>query len=146
MQTIQSFVLDESRVCFLEKTTPFYAIKKLVETLPEESCHDIEKKVLERESICRTSIGKGLALPHARCEFLDDFHLTIGICKEGIEWQSLDGEPVKIVCLIAGPEDKQREYLSFLSFITGLLKEDQVRNTLLTEEDKKNIVNIFRSC
>jgi mannitol/fructose-specific phosphotransferase system IIA component (Ntr-type) len=149
MRLLEDFILDVDSVCFLEKTSPYLAIETLVKSLPcsdENRADDIKQKVLEREGIALTAIGKEIAIPHARCSFLDDFYLAIGVCREGISWEALDGEAVKIICLIAGPEDRHRDYLSFLSFVTSILKEEQTRQNILSEEDKKNIVNIFRSC
>ena len=149
MKLLEDFVLEEENVSFLERTSPYLAIDSLVKVLAcskEFSAEDIKQKILERESVAMTAIGKEIAIPHARCGFLTEFYLAIGICKEGISWEALDGESVKIVCMIAGPEDRHRDYLSFLSFITSVLREEEVRQTLLKEENKKNIVNIFRSC
>ena len=135
---------------FLENCTPKEAIITLVQSFKDSigaRVVDVIDKVMEREEIVPTAIGLSIAIPHARCSFLDHFSIAIGVCKgAGIEWGAIDDLPVKIICLIVGPEDKPREYLSFLSFITSLLREEESRLQILNESDKKNIVNIFATC
>ncbi len=150
MHVLENFSLEMDNVVFLENCTPKEAIVTLVESL-NNSIHgrvvDVIEKVMEREEIVPTAIGLSIAIPHARCSFLEHFSIAIGVCKGvGIEWGAIDDLPVKIICLIAGPENKPREYLSFLSFITSLLREEEIRIQILNESDKKNIVNIFATC
>ncbi|MCH9617594.1 MAG: PTS system fructose-specific EIIABC component [Chlamydiia bacterium] len=150
MTVLEDYILDEKGVLFLENVSYEEAIKTLVKTMSDrvgDKCDQVIEKVLERESVVSTAIGKGIAIPHGRCPFLLDFSLAIGIVKEGgIFWNALDGEQVKIICLIAGPENNPTRYLSFLSSVTSILKEEVLRMKILNETDKKNIVNIFRSC
>lgn len=150
MHVLENFSLEVENVVFLENCTPKEAIITLVQSFKDSigaRVVDVIDKVMEREEIVPTAIGLSIAIPHARCSFLDHFSIAIGVCKgAGIEWGAIDDLPVKIICLIAGPEDKPREYLSFLSFITSLLREEESRLQILNESDKKNIVNIFATC
>jgi PTS system nitrogen regulatory IIA component len=150
MHVLENFSLGVENVVFLEDCTPIEAIVTLVQSLKNSidgRVVEVIDKVMERERIVPTAIGLSIAIPHARCSFLDYFSIAIGVCKkEGIEWGGVDDHPVKIICLIAGPENKPREYLSFLSFITTLLREEEVRLQILNESDKKSIVNIFATC
>lgn len=147
---LEEYILSEKNICFLESISYQEAIKTLVQTMSdriEGKCDDVVAKVLEREYVVSTAIGKGIAIPHARCSFLSDFSLAIGIVKKGgIDWKAIDEEEVKIICLIAGPEDNPPRYLSFLSSVTSILKEEELRAKIISALDKKNIVNIFRSC
>lgn len=149
MELMENLILKEKNICFLNRCTYQEAIVSLINTLGDEikgKDQLIVDKVLERESIASTAIGKAIAIPHGRCAFLDNFYMVIGLCNDGLEWETLDNEPVKIICLLIGPEDKPREYLSYLSSITSILKEEDTRIKILNEYNKKKIVNIFRSC
>jgi PTS system nitrogen regulatory IIA component len=64
------------------------------------------ERVMERENTSTTGIGSGLAIPHSRIEGWNDFVLVIGIAKNGIDFESLDGQPAKIVCLMVSPSEK----------------------------------------
>jgi PTS system nitrogen regulatory IIA component len=149
MQLMEKVILSEENILFFEKAKREQIIGSLVQSISDKIGGNdslVIQKVLEREKIVSTAIGKSIAIPHARVSFLQNFALAIGICKDGADWETLDNEPVKIICLIAGPEDRPSEYLSYLSFITCILKEEQFRINILNQPDKKNIVNIFLSC
>ena len=142
--------IEESHVSFLDPCTKEEAITTLVKSISSKingKEREVLEKILERETIVTTAIGRSIAIPHGRCPCLEEFTVAIGIISnEGIFWDATDGELVKIVCLIAGPADKPREYLTFLSHITSILRKDNFLHNILKEGDKKSIVNIFRSC
>ncbi len=150
MVVAQELGLKEENICFLEVGLSYKeVIEQLVKSLEDQiagKCLEVVEKVLERERLVSTAVGSGIAIPHRRCDFLEDFHVPIGVVKEGgIDWEAIDGEPVQIVCLSAGPALNPTGYLSFLSHITSLLKEEEIRREILFAESKKNIVNIFLS-
>ncbi len=150
MITLEDFLLEEENVQYLEEGMTYQevigALAHSCSASFDGKVLEVVEKALERERLVSTAIGSGIAIPHARVPFLEKFSLAIGIIKGGTSWEAIDGEPVRIVCLIAGPEGAPTAYLSFLSYITSLLKEEEVRRKILFSDSKKNIVNIFRSC
>lgn len=100
--------------------------------------------VLKREEVVSTGIGLGVAIPHAKLSDYNDFFIIIGISKEGIDWHSLDGHPVRLVFLIGGPDDKQTEYLQILSALTLAIKDENRRRDLLRLEDPQKILALFK--
>src|ERR1700722_4102619 len=90
------------------------------------------KALLDRESIISTGIGMGVAIPHAKLTGYDQFFITIGILKKGVDWKALDEAPVRIVFMIGGPENKQTEYLQILSRLTYAINDEEKRKKLLT--------------
>ena len=89
------------------------------------------RAVLDRERELSTGIGLGIAVPHAKVAAVGDFVLALGRSRAGIEWQALDGRPVHLVVLIAGPEGRQARYLQVLASVTLRLKDEGVRRDLL---------------
>ncbi len=89
------------------------------------------KAIVERENILSTGIGFGIAVPHAKIPSVARFVMALGICKDGIDFDSMDGEPVHIVVMIAGPDGQQDQYLRILARVTLLLRNDDVRRRLL---------------
>jgi len=71
--------------------------------------------MLEREKIVSTGIGMGVAIPHAKLTSVEDFFIAIGILSKGVQWNALDGGPVRLIFMIGGPDDKQTAYLQILS-------------------------------
>lgn len=101
--------------------------------------------ILNREQIVSTGIGMGVAIPHAKMHSYDQFFIAIGILKKPVNWQSLDGSPVRIVFMIGGPDDKQTEYLQILSHLTHAIKEEEVRKKLLILPKPSDIIELFQS-
>ncbi len=99
--------------------------------------------VLEREKIVSTGIGLGVALPHAKLPNVEDFFIVLGIASHGIEWESLDDIPVKLVFLIGGPDDKQTEYLQILSSLTMSINDEDKRKQLLGLTNPEDIAKVL---
>lgn len=139
--------LDPRLVAFLEADTRDEAIKTLVNMvhqtgrLPDKSV--FYDAIIEREKIVSTGIGMGAAIPHAKLADLDDFFIAIGILRKGIDWNALDGSPVRLIFLIGGPDDKQTEYLRILSKLTQVIKNDQLRKKMLTLNSPEDIIQLF---
>jgi nitrogen PTS system EIIA component len=102
------------------------------------------KAIVERENIVSTGIGMGVAIPHAKLPAYDHFFIAVGILKKPIEWNSLDGAPVKLVFLIGGPDDKQTEYLQILSGLTQAIKNEERRKKLLSYTKAADIIELFK--
>lgn len=141
--------LDENLVSFLEAETQENALTTLVDLLDKEnklSDRDaFYRAILEREKIVSTGIGISVAIPHAKLSGYDDFFIAIGIQKkEGIEWQALDGLPVRIIFMIGGPEDKQTQYLNILSMLTAAIKDEDRRKALLKATNSTDAIAIFK--
>ena len=130
-----SGLLEPSRAVDLAAGTREEAIRELCRVLgrsPEVGdAAALEAAVLEREAAISTGIGLGIAVPHAKIPSVREFVLALGRSRGGIDFQALDGGPVRIVVLIAGPEGRQARYLQVLAGVTLRLKEESVRAALL---------------
>jgi PTS system nitrogen regulatory IIA component len=140
--------LDENLVAFLDVNSQKEALQSLVDILDKEKKlrdkQSFYDAILEREQIVSTGIGIGVAIPHAKLHGYEDFFIAIGIQKhEGINWQSLDGLPVRFIFMIGGPDNEQTEYLNILSMITGAIKDEERRKKLLKAENPHDVVAIF---
>ncbi len=105
-----------------------------------------EKLVLEqlkkREAIGSTGVGKGVAIPHARSVVVDDVHLVVGVSKEGIDFQALDGKPVHLFfLLIAPPQDLGARYLITLGEIANVVRKIVSSKEYLNFETPKELVD-----
>lgn len=142
--------LDEELVCFLDASTQREALSALIDKLDaQEKLRDREAffhAILEREKIISTGIGIGVAIPHAKLTGYTDFFIAIGIQKKGgIDWQSIDGLPVKLIFLIGGPDNRQTEYLNILSMITTAIKDEQRRKRLMNAQTGNEVIAIFKT-
>ena len=101
------------------------------------------KAIFDREKIVSTGIGMGVAIPHAKLSAYNDFFIAIACLKSGIDWNALDGAPVRLIFLIGGPDDKQTEYLKILSSLTDVLRDEELRKNLIGATSAKEVINLF---
>lgn len=81
--------------------------------------------VKRREKIASTAVGMGVAIPHARVPWLNNFFVIMAICSKGVEWDAPDGAPCQIICLIGGPDNAISQYQKLLSMLTTKLIENR---------------------
>jgi len=103
------------------------------------------KALMAREEQSSTGIGEGIAIPHAKTEFVKEPALAMGRKKEGIEYDSLDEENVKIFFMFLCPEEDTQEYLKVLARISRWIKEDRFRESLLKAKTRKEIIDIIKA-
>jgi len=146
--TLLQFIRD-GVVRFLNANSRNEALHQLVEALKEvgaiQNFEQFYDAVLQREQLVSTGIGMGVAIPHAKMENFDHFFLAVGIqrAKEGLEWDALDGAPVKLIFMIGGPANQQTEYLKILSRLTTAIKDEKRRMHLLAANSKEEIIKLF---
>lgn len=119
-------------------------IKVLARTEEVAKEKDLAKAIYDRERILSTGIGYGIAIPHAKIASVSNFVAAIGICREGIRFESLDGKPVHLVVMIAGPEGQNEEYLRILARFTGILKSEQTRNRIIEARTPAQVLEILK--
>ena len=78
-------------------------------------------QVYEREEESTTGIGEGIAIPHGKCDAVTKPGLAAMVIKDGVEFDSLDGQPVSLMFLIAAPNTKDNVHLDVLSKLSGLV-------------------------
>jgi PTS system nitrogen regulatory IIA component len=104
----------------------------------------LERAVLEREEILSTGIGFGVAVPHAKIPTVRRFIGAIGISRAGIPYDALDGEPVRMLILIAGPSGDNRTYLGLLSKIVRVVRRPESLERLFTAAVPEGVLEVFR--
>lgn len=139
--------LDKDAVKFLEVEGRDETIKTLVAALAGvgkiQEEEEFFQAILEREKIVSTGIGMGVAIPHAKLSSYEDFFIAIGILRNGVDWNALDGAPVRIVFLVGGPDDKQTQYLQILSSLTIAVKDEKRRKKMLMLTSPEDVVQLF---
>ena len=88
------------------------------------------KEVYDREALCTTGIGHNVAIPHGKCSSIDKVRIGLGISNEGLDFNSIDGEPVHLVLVIGSNPSNQVEYLKSLAFVMNHLKNPLLRTAL----------------
>jgi mannitol/fructose-specific phosphotransferase system IIA component (Ntr-type) len=123
-------------------------IKELVQLL--ESGHgvntrgEILSKVLQRESMMSTGIGNGVAIPHGKTRLLDHRIAACGVSPNGVEFDSVDGEPATLFIVLVSPESLRGPHVKALANVSRLLKEDSVRLALRQSESPAAFLAVLR--
>lgn len=100
------------------------------------------QEVFNRESLGTTGIGHNVAIPHGKCDVIDKVRVGLGISKEGIDFGSIDGEPVHLILVIGSNPANQIEYLKSLAFIMNHLKNPFLRSALTSFTSYTGQVNV----
>ena len=102
------------------------------------------RKVKEREALGSTGIGKGIAIPHAKCSKLKKMGAAFGISKKGLNFKSLDGEPTHVFFLLVAPGETPGPHLKALAKISRLLDDKFIRDKLRASTSAKDVLKIIK--
>ncbi|MEW8996666.1 MAG: PTS sugar transporter subunit IIA [Thermoanaerobacter sp.] len=123
-------------------------IEKITDMLYKEgiinSKEDYINEVLKREKLGTTGVGMSIAIPHGKSSSVKRTGVAIAKLHEPVEWNSLDNNPVKMVFLLAVPEDKNDLHLQLLSQLASMLMEDKFRENLINANEKNKILNLIK--
>lgn len=109
---------------------------------------DVEKYrkgVFAREEEGTTGIGMGIAIPHCKSDAVIKAGLAAMVVKDGVEFESLDGTPAKIIFLIAAPNTEDNVHLQVLSKLSVMLMDEQFTNSLINAGSVDEFLNIIDS-
>ena len=96
-----------------------------------QDAEDYRKKVYAREEESTTGIGGGIAIPHGKCSAVKKPGLAAMVVRDGVDFDSLDGEPTKLIFLIAAPDTEDNVHLDVLSKLSVLLMDEDFTDSLI---------------
>jgi len=130
---IFEFLYPKAIILDLQSKDKKGAVNELVECLvKEKKLKDSLKAisaVMEREKLGTTGVGQGVAIPHGRTDVVSELVGAVGISKQGVEFEALDGEPV---------------YIIFLLKVSRLCKDKFFRQALMESKTKEEILKIIQ--
>ncbi len=135
----------------LKSTDRAGAVRDLVQLLSDaklinqKSVDSVVKSIIARERTRGTTgFGKGVAAPHAKVEGLHQAVAAIGRTSRGIDFASLDGEPVYAVFLILSPADRPEEHLRAMDLVFRHLQQEKFRRFLRQSDNVEKIYDLLR--
>lgn len=96
---------------------------------------EIRTAVEEREAVLSTGIGFGVAIPHGRAPGVHELAVVCGVTAVPVPFDAVDGQPVRLVFMIVGPESAAGQHVKVLSRIARLVRRESVRDALLAARD-----------
>ena len=141
--------LNEKAVCAnLKAQDKEGLIRELVDLLFKAGAikdkEELIRALLDREALGSTGIGQGIGIPHGKSNKVKDLVTAFGLSRKGVNFDSLDGEPVYIFFLLVAPEESAGPHLKALARISRLLKDKYFRDLLRAAKDEKEIIKIIR--
>jgi len=146
---IMDFLSKRAVVSDLKSIKKEDILRELVDVLIV--ANEIEKRhrnklidaLMAREKLGSTAIGQGVGIPHAKSDYIKKLVSAFGLSRKGVNFDSLDGEPVYIFFLLLAPAGSAGPHLKALARISRLLKDKYFRDSLRQCKDDKSIIKII---
>lgn len=122
-----SLLLQPEHVIDIDSGDRDEVLRALVSVVAREAGVDADallRAVREREALCSTGFGEGLAMPHVRFPGLRSHHVVLGRTRPGIPFEALDGQPVHLLLLVAGPAESKEQYQKLMGAAARFLKAE----------------------
>ncbi|MFO7731246.1 MAG: PTS sugar transporter subunit IIA [Spirochaetia bacterium] len=114
------------------------------DVLSKYKAKDLYKRLDQRESLGSTGFGEGVAIPHCAIDNLDDFVLGLMVSSRGVDFGSIDGNPVQLFFLIIGPTEQRNRHIKILSAISKMVKTPGAVDNLLRLQDRNKIEQLLK--
>ena len=137
----RSISLDGRPTSKSEALDQVVALMVKSEKISDEEAY--RKQVYLREEESTTGIGEGIAIPHGKCDAVLKPGLAAMVVKDGVEFDSLDGEPVNLIFLIAAPNTEDNVHLDVLSKLSMLLMDEDFVENLKNAETVDEFLKII---
>lgn len=119
-----------------DKKQALLQLAELAEKRTGIAARDVFEKLLQRERLGSTGIGRGIAIPHLRMEGLNEITCVFARLEQAIEFDSIDGEPVDLVFVLLTPEHAGADHLKALARISRLMRDPATTQKLRATKDR----------
>ena len=146
---LQDIVVEQAILPQLQSEARDDVITELIEALVPHTGLKASKvptlveKVIEREKRGSTGFGRGVAVPHVKFEEVSGLYAAIGLSAAGIDFQSLDNQPVHSVVLLLSPSEKPDEHLQAMEIIFKSLSKDTFRKFLRQAQSVDEVTTLL---
>jgi len=131
----------------LESKDKESVIRELVDLLDSNGLlldkDNVLEAVLMREQTRSTGIGSGIAIPHGKCKAVKELEMAIGKAAEPIDFESVDGKPVKIVILLVSPIDQTGPHIQALAKISRLMLDQPFKEALEQAQSSQELYELL---
>jgi mannitol/fructose-specific phosphotransferase system IIA component (Ntr-type) len=150
-ERLVEFMAEEFITVDLQVKDKWDAIHQLVSFLMrthrvEHMSHDeLYETIVEREKEMSTALGRGIAIPHGRIKKGPAIQGVMAICRDGIDFDAPDGEPVKLIMLIVTPEDRKDMHLKVLSSLSSMVSDEAIRTRIIAAISPEDAMEVIES-
>ena len=144
---IKDILAPESMIMALKATNKEDAIKEMADLEVKTDIVNDEdefiKSIWARENESTTGIGDGIAMPHARNKTINKARVLFAKSEKGIDYNSLDGQPVHLFFMITAPAGADNTHLEALAKLSGLLIDPDLVNALKKAQTPEEVIQLF---
>jgi mannitol/fructose-specific phosphotransferase system IIA component (Ntr-type) len=146
---LMEFLQEEFIVTNLEADDKWGALHQLADffvkahRLDKAQAAELYETIVEREKQHSTAIGHGAAIPHGRLDITDQVQGVLGISRKGIPFDAPDGEPAKLIMMIATPTEHEKHHLEVMAGLAGMVSDPVVRERLIAAIDPNDAWEII---
>jgi mannitol/fructose-specific phosphotransferase system IIA component (Ntr-type) len=131
----------------LEGRTKDEILEELVELATGDGGIDdvdaVLRAVRDREAVLSTGIGHGVGIPHGRSAAVRELRMAAGVTAMPVDFDALDGQPVRLFFILIGPETAAAAHIKALSRISRLVRRDDIRERLITVDSPEEFYQIL---
>lgn len=145
--TAEAF-LSPDRVVLLDYSSKHDVLVKMSEVLASapqvKNKSELLEAILKREAMMSTAIGKGIAIPHVRLSAVTDLVMAVGVSQKDIlDFDAIDGKPVRLVFMIAAANNQHAYYLQTISYFNIKLRDEALKNAILNSKNTMEIYSLL---
>ena len=144
---IKDILAPESMIMALKATNKEDAVKEMADLEVKTGIVNDEdefiKSIWARENESTTGIGEGIAMPHARNKTINKARVLFAKSEKGIDYNSLDGQPVHLFFMITAPDGADNTHLEALAKLSGLLIDPDLVNALKKAQTPEEVIQLF---
>jgi fructose-specific phosphotransferase system IIA component len=111
----------------------------------QEYRQSIIKALVDREKSMSTGIGNGVAIPHCNTPDVSDIVILMVISTKGIDFEAIDGQPVRIIILLLVPKNRLTQHIKTLANIAKLMSDESLREKLLTLKTPETVLKELKN-
>lgn len=147
-----NFLLNALNENLIQVQSEVSSSKRLLESMaallttglgPEAKEKDVYHLLLEREKLGNTGVGNGVAIPHSRCDFTEQAVVAIITLENGVDYDSLDRQPVDVAFGLLVPQAATQDHLNLLADIARLMSNDNNKSTLAAADTPANVMRLM---
>lgn len=136
--------LSPDRVVLLDYASKHDVLVMMSEVLAKapqvKNSAELLDAILKREALMSTAVGRGIAIPHVRLSSVTDLVMAVGISKRDIlDFDAIDGNPVRLVFMIAAANNQHDYYLQTISHFSAKLRNEELKSSLLNSTDPAEV-------
>lgn len=146
---LSDFVVQDAILVDLQATAKPEAIREIIQSLVDSGhldpvlADDVAKKILDREALGSTGIGRSVAVPHTRHDRVDRLIGTVAISRKGVKFEALDGEPVDVFFLLVSPSKQPGDHLRALEYVSTKLHDAIFVSFLRQAKTREQVMNLL---